>query len=88
MRSENILQSLISAITVIMIDMRSDIEAVVQSMENEKSHGIDNIPTELIHAGDNKWIDVITAICISIWKTGPKPWTQLLVIILPKKRNL
>ena len=35
-------------------------------------------------------IDVLTKICNKIWKTGerPTPWTQSLIIILPKKGNL
>ena len=35
-------------------------------------------------------IDILTAICNNIWKTGewPTTWTQSLVITLPKKGNL
>ena len=35
-------------------------------------------------------IDVLTEICNRIWRTGewPTPWTQLLIITLPKKGNL
>ena len=35
-------------------------------------------------------IDILTAICNKIWKTGewPTTWTQSLVITLPKKGNL
>ena len=35
-------------------------------------------------------IDVLTEICNNIWRTGewPSPWTQLLIITLPKKGNL
>ena len=35
-------------------------------------------------------IDVLTEICNRIWRTGewPIPWTQSLIIILPKKGNL
>ena len=35
-------------------------------------------------------IDILTAICNKIWKTGewPTAWTQYLVITLPKKGNL
>ena len=35
-------------------------------------------------------IDVLTEICNRIWKTGawPTPWTQSLIITLPKKGNL
>ena len=35
-------------------------------------------------------IDVLTEICNRIWRTGewPTPWTQSLIITLPKKSNL
>ena len=35
-------------------------------------------------------IDVLTEICNRIWRTGewPIPWTQSLIITLPKKVNL
>ena len=35
-------------------------------------------------------IDGLKKICIKIWKTGewPTPWTQSLIITLPKKGNL
>ena len=35
-------------------------------------------------------VDVLTEICNRIWKTGesPTPWTQSLIITLPKKGNL
>ena len=34
-------------------------------------------------------IDVLTEICNRIWRTGewPTPWTQSLIITLPKKGN-
>ena len=35
-------------------------------------------------------VDVLTEICNMIWRTGawPTPWTQSLIITLPKKGNL
>ena len=70
--------------------LRSEIETAVNSLKKGKSPGVDNIPAELILAGDNKVIDVLTTICNSIWKNGkwPTPWTQSLVITLPKRGNL
>ena len=52
--------------------------------------GVDNIPAELVQAGGEDVITVLTAICDKIWQTGewPTPWTQSLVIILPKKGKL
>ena len=55
-----------------------------------QSAGVDNIPAELVQAGEGTMIDILTTICNKIWKTGewPTTWTQLLVITLPKKGNL
>ena len=70
--------------------LRSEIETAVNSRKKGKSSGVDNIPAELILAGGNKVIDVLTTICNSIWKNGkwPTQWTQSLVITLPKRGNL
>ena len=59
-------------------------------MKKGKSAGVDNIPAELAHAGGKDVITALTTICKKIWQTGEwsTPWTQLLVITLPKKGNL
>ena len=45
---------------------------------------------ELVQAGGEDAITALTTICNKIWQTGewPTPWTQALVITLPKKGNL
>ena len=52
--------------------------------------GVYNIPAELVQAGREIIIDVFTESCDKIWITGdlPTPWTQLMIIMLPKKGNL
>ena len=59
-------------------------------MKKGKSAGVDNIPAELVQAGGEDIITAVTTICDKIWQTGewPTPWTQSLVITLPKKGNL
>ena len=51
---------------------------------------MDNIPAELVQAGGEAMIDILTAICNKVWRTEewPTTWTQSLVITLPKKGNL
>ena len=63
-------------------------EAAVKALKMGKSAGMDNIPAELIQAGGEATIDILT--CNKIWRTGewPTTWTQSLVITLPKKGNL
>ena len=36
------------------------------------SAGVDNIPAELVQAGGEAIIDILTAICNKIWKTGDR----------------
>ena len=63
-----------------------EVEVAVASLKKGKSSGVDNIQ-ELVQAGGETMIDVLTEICNRILRTGewPTPWTQPLIIILPKK---
>ena len=67
--------------------LREEVEIAVASLKRGKSAGVDNIPAELVQAGGETMIDVLTEICNRIWRTGewPTPWTQSLIITLPKK---
>ena len=62
-------------------------EAAVKALKIGKSAGVDKIPAELVQAGGEAIIDILTN---KIWKTGEWPITstQSLVITLPKKGNL
>ena len=70
--------------------LREDVEAAVKSLKKGKSAGVDNIPLELVQARGEAMIDMLLNICNKIWQTGewPTPWTQSLIITLPKKGNL
>ena len=70
--------------------LREEVEIAVASLKKGKSAGVDNIPPELVQAGGETMIDVLTEICNRIWRTGewPTPWTLSLFITLPKKGNL
>ena len=59
-------------------------------MKKGKSAGVDNIPAERVQAGGQTMINVSTEICNRIWRTGewPTPWTQSLIITIPKKAAL
>ena len=61
--------------------LHEEVEIAVASLKKGKS-GVDNIPAELIQAGRETMIDVLTEICNWIWRTGewPTPWTQSLII--------
>ena len=65
--------------------LREEVEIAVASLKKGKSAGVDNIPAELVQAGGETMIDVLTEICNRIWRT---PWTQSLIITLPKKGYL
>ena len=70
--------------------LRKEVEAAVQSLKKGKSAGVDNIQAELVQAGGEDVITALVTICNKIWQTGewPTPWTQSLVITLPKNGNL
>ena len=70
--------------------LREEVEAAVKALKMGESAGVDNIPAELVQAGGEAMIDILTAICNKIWKTGewPTTWTQSLVITLTEKGNL
>ena len=70
--------------------LRREVEAAVQSLKKGKSAGVDSIPAEQVQAGGEDVITALTTICNKIWQTGEwsTPWTQSLVITLPKKGNL
>ena len=61
------------------------ISSVVMCLHTNKLH-----PASLVQAGGEDVITALTTICNKIWQTGkwPTPWTQSLVITLPKKGNL
>ena len=70
--------------------LRKEVEVAVHSLKKGKSPGVHNIPAELVQAGGEHVITALTTTCNKIWQTGewPTPWTQSLVITLPKKGNL
>ena len=70
--------------------LRKEVEAAVQSLKKGKSAGVNNIPAELVQTGGEDVITAVTTFCHKIWQTGEwsTPWTQSLVITLPKKANL
>ena len=69
--------------------LREEVEIALASLKKGKSAGVDNT-AELVQAGGETMIDVLTEICNRIWRTGewPSTWTQSLIITLPKKGNL
>ena len=70
--------------------LREEDEAAVKLLKNGKSPGIDNIPGELVQAGGDAVISALCKIGNKIGQTGewPIPWTQSLIITIPKKGNL
>ena len=67
--------------------LQEEVEITVKSQKKGKSAGVDNIPLE---AGGEAMINMSIMICNKIQQTGewPTPWTQTLIITLPKKGNL
>ena len=69
--------------------LREEVEAAVKLLKKGKSAGVDNIPAGLLQQGGEAMVNALQIICNKIWRTGewPTPWTQSLVIALPKKGN-
>ena len=64
----------------------SVVEAAVKSLKKRKSTGVGNIPAEILQQGGETMAKALLIICNNIWRTRerPTPWTQSLVIALPK----
>ena len=58
--------------------LREEVEAAVKALKMGKSAGVDNIPAELVHAGGEAMIYILTTICNKILKTGEwsTTWTS------------
>ena len=67
-----------------------EVEIAVAALKKGKSTGVDNIPAQRVQVGGETMIAVLIKIYNNIWKARewPIPWTQLLIITLPKKGNL
>ena len=50
--------------------LREEVEAAVKALKMKKSAGVDYTPAELVQAGGEATIDILTSICNKIWKTG------------------
>ena len=70
--------------------LREEVEAAVKLLKKGESAGVDNIPAELLQQGGEAVVNALLIICNKIWQTGewPTPWTQSLVITLPKNGSL
>ena len=70
--------------------LREEVEIAVAALKKMKSAGVDNIPADLVQAGRETITVVLTEICNKIWRTDewPTPWTQSLIITLPKHDNV
>ena len=57
--------------------LREEVETGVKALKMGKSAGVANIPAELVQAGGEAMIDILTTICNKIWKTRewPTTWT-------------
>ena len=69
--------------------MEAEVEWAIKQLKDNKAPGQDGIPIELIKAGEDATIKIITKICNNIWKTGkwPEDWKGSTFIPILKKRR-
>ena len=67
--------------------MEAEVEWAIKQLKDNKAPGSDEIPIEMIKAGDDAMIKTITKLCNNIWKTGewPEDWKRSVFIPLFKK---
>ena len=69
--------------------LREEVEAAVKALKMGKSAAMDNIPAELVQAGGEATIDILTASATRFGRQeNGRPHGQSLVIKIPKKGNL
>ena len=70
--------------------LRQEVESAIKTLKCGKAAGVDNVPAELITHGGQPLVDVLHAICNTIWETGkwPSTWTKSMSITIPKKGNI
>jgi len=66
-----------------------DIEMAIQSMNNNKSPGIDNIPAELYKKGGGLLLNKIHSLIKEIWRKEkiPTDWTKNIIVPIYKNRG-
>ena len=66
-----------------------DIEMAIQSMNNNKSPGIDNIPAELYKKGGGVLLNKIHSLIKGIWREEKMPtdWTKNIIVPIYKNRG-
>lgn len=67
--------------------LKSEIAKAMESINQRKAPGADNIPIELLKYGGNSTLDTMHKICVDVWETGewPSDWGLSTFIPIPKK---
>ena len=70
--------------------LRGEVETAVQSLKKGRSAGVGSILAELVQAGGEGVVAALATVCGRVWQTGEwsTPWTQSLVITLPRRGSL
>nr|CAI5837235.1 unnamed protein product [Callosobruchus analis] len=68
---------------------REELKEHIKNMRNNKSPGVDDIPSELWKADIEKTLDLILPLIKDIWvqEVLPMEWNEGIVIKIPKKRR-
>jgi hypothetical protein len=67
--------------------LESEVRKAMREVSNQKAPGVDGIPIELWKEGEEEGVQVLKALCQSIWRTGvwPKDWKTSIYVPIYKK---
>ena len=65
----------------------SEVKQAINRLKNQKSPGLDDIPSELLKEADDSIVIAIHKLCNQVWKTKtwPKDWKRSVFLTIPKK---
>ena len=70
--------------------LKQEVEKAIKKLKNDKSCGVDGIPSELIKAGGESVVDKVWQLCNEIWKMEkwPEEWCKSMAVPLHKKGDM
>ena len=91
-KEENMLPPDVSPESVEMepIPLRSEVATALKSISTGKALGSDEIPIELLQQGEEKMIDILHRLVVTVWRTGvwPADWCESICVPILRMGDL